>query len=61
MIKEKTGALYELKKDKENHKEELPFRLIDKKQITHDSYIFIFELPKEMILGLPIGQHLAIE
>lgn len=57
----KSGALYELKKDPNNPNEELEFRLIERKQVTHDSFIFTFELPDDLNLGLNLGQHIAIE
>eukprot|EP01024_Parvocaulis_polyphysoides_P026157 TRINITY_DN23869_c0_g1_i5.p1 TRINITY_DN23869_c0_g1~~TRINITY_DN23869_c0_g1_i5.p1 ORF type:complete len:276 (+),score=23.82 TRINITY_DN23869_c0_g1_i5:50-877(+) len=37
-----------------------PLTLIDKKQLSHNSYRFRFILPKpDMRLGLPIGQHIS--
>ena len=37
------------------------FPLIQKKQLSHDSYRFILALPtQQSVLGLPIGQHIAI-
>ena len=38
-----------------------PLRLIDKKELSHDTRRFRFELPSsEHILGLPIGQHVYL-
>ena len=35
------------------------FKLIDKQILSHDVRLFRFELPKDTILGLPIGQHIS--
>ena len=35
-------------------------KLMEKNQINHNSFIFKCELPKDKILGLPVGQHIRI-
>jgi hypothetical protein len=60
-LKENEGALYQLKKNPENPKEILEFKLIGVKEITHDTKIFTFELPEDMCLGLNVGNHIAIQ
>ncbi len=59
-LPEGKGALYELKKNPNDAKEIISFKLTEKKQITSDTYIFVFSLPEEMYLGLNIGNHVAI-
>ena len=61
ILPEKTGALYELKKDKDDLHELISFKLVEKIQITHDTFIFRFSLPENMYLGLNIGNHISIE
>jgi NAD(P)H-flavin reductase len=34
---------------------------LSKKEITHDTKIFTFELPEDMCLGLNVGNHIAIQ
>ena len=53
--------MYELKNDKSDLQEVIEFKYIAKKQITHDTFIYTYEIPKDLTLGLNIGQHLAIE
>lgn len=60
-LPELSGAIHALKRDPHDKSETIPFKLIHKKQITHDSFIFTFELPHNMYLGIDLGQHLAIE
>lgn len=60
-LPDNTGALYELKKNPDDGDELIPFKLIKKTQITHDTYIFTFQLPENMYLGLHLGHHIAIE
>ncbi len=60
-LPENTGALYQLKKDPNDKDETLEFKYIKKEQVTHDTFIFTFELPENMNLGLNLGQHVAIE
>ena len=37
------------------------FSLVEKKQLSHDAYRFVLALPTpQSVLGLPIGQHIAI-
>jgi hypothetical protein len=49
-----------LRKDPNNIKEPIPFKLIRVKDNTHDSKIYTFEIPDDMILGLNIGHHIAL-
>jgi hypothetical protein len=56
-----TGALYELRKNPEDTKELVAFKLISKTQITHDTFIFTFQLPENKYLGINIGHHVIIE
>ena len=61
MLTENTGALHELKINPNNIKELIPFVLSSKQQITHDSFIFTFDIPNNLYLGLNIGNHIAIQ
>ena len=39
-----------------------PFTLIEKKEISHDTRLFIFALQTPTTrLGLPIGQHISLQ
>lgn len=38
-----------------------PIKLLSKEQLSHDVYLFRFELPTNTILGLPIGQHISFK
>jgi NAD(P)H-flavin reductase len=49
-----------MKKDPTDKDELLEFKLVKKTQITHDTYIYTFEIPDDLTLGLNVGQHLAI-
>ena len=60
ILKEKEGALFALKKNPEDSKELIPFKLTNVTDNTHDSKIFTFEIPDDMILGLNIGHHIAL-
>lgn len=57
----KKGALYEMKKNPDDMNEVIKFKFIEKKQISHDTFIYTYELPEGMNLGLNLGQHIAIE
>ena len=48
-IDENTGALFQLKKDSEDR---LSFRLIEKKQISPDTFIYAYEIPENYTLVL---------
>ena len=61
MINEKNSALVQLKKDPSNMNEVLEFKFINKKQISPDTFIYSYELPNDLNLGLNLGQHIAIE
>lgn len=37
------------------------FKLIEKQILSHDVRLFRFELPKNVTLGLPIGQHISFK
>ena len=42
--------------------EVIQLKLIKKIQVSHNSFVFTFELEnKDMYLGLQLGQHIAIE
>jgi hypothetical protein len=41
--------------------EAIEFKYIDKVQISHDTFIYSYEIPDNMTLGLNLGQHIAIE
>jgi len=56
-----SGAFYELRKNQEETKELVSFKLISKTQITHDTYIFTFQLPENKYLGINVGHHVVIE
>jgi hypothetical protein len=60
-LTDKTGALFELKKNPDDTNEALKLKFIDKKQLTHDTFIYYYEIPENMTLGLNLGQHIAIE
>jgi hypothetical protein len=55
------GALFELKKDANDLNEQIQLKYIQKKEITSDTFVFVYELPKKMHLGLELGKHIAIE
>lgn len=61
ILPQNTGAIYELRKNPEDMKELVAFKLINKKQISHDTYIFTFELPTNKYLGVNVGHHIIIE
>ena len=56
-----SGAIYSLRKNPEDVKELVPFKLISKTQVTHDTFIFTFELPSNNYLGINPGHHVIIE
>jgi len=60
-IKPGTGALYDLKKNKNDKKEIVQFKLILKESISHDVKIFTFEIPNGNVLGLSAGNHVSIK
>lgn len=41
-------------------KQKIPFALIEKEELSHDTRRFRFGLAKNTILGLPIGKHITI-
>ena len=41
--------------------ETIDFKYIKKTQISHDTFIYTYEIPNNLTLGLNLGQHLAIE
>jgi hypothetical protein len=61
ILPENTGALFHKRKNPEDKHELVPFKFIEKKQISHDTFIFILELPEDQYLGINLGQHIAIE
>jgi len=52
--------LFDLKKNKNDKKEIMRFKLILKENISNDVKIFTFELPDDDILGLSAGNHILI-
>merc|ERR1711957_91180 len=60
MINESNSALIQLKKDPSNMSEVLEFKLINKKQISPDTFIYSYEIPNNMNLGLNLGHHIAM-
>jgi hypothetical protein len=60
-LTENEGALHRLKKNPDNPKEILEFKLIRVVDISHDTKLFTFELPDDMNLGLNVGNHIAIQ
>ena len=58
---EKTGALFQLKKNPKDLNEQISVKLIQKKDVSRDSLIYTFELPQDMNLGLDVCKHIAIE
>ena len=55
------GALYQLKKNPLDINEYIEVEYIAKKEITSDTFVFTYMLPKKMHLGLDLGKHIAIE
>jgi hypothetical protein len=41
--------------------EVLEFKYIERNQISHDTFIYVYEIPNGLPLGLNLGQHIAIE
>jgi hypothetical protein len=60
-LSEKKGALYELKKKFDDASEVIEFKYIQKTQISPDTFIYTYEVPNGLPLGLNLGQHIAIE
>jgi NAD(P)H-flavin reductase len=60
-LPENSGALYKLKKDPNDANETLEFKYTECKKISHDTYIYTYEIPDNLPLGLNLGQHIAIE
>ena len=60
-LPENTGALFELKKNPKDMQEVVKLKLIKKVQISHNTFIFSFEIPNNLTLGINVGQHIAIE
>jgi NAD(P)H-flavin reductase len=50
-----------LKKKADDMQEVLEFKYIEKRQISPDTFIYTYEIPDDLNLGLNIGQHIAIE
>jgi hypothetical protein len=50
-----------LKNDTNSIDEVIEFNYIEKKQISPDTFIYTYEIPKNLTLGLNLGQHIAIE
>jgi hypothetical protein len=61
MVPEGSGALQVLKKKPNDPQEVLQFKYIEKRQISPDTFIYTYEIPNNLNLGLNIGQHIAIE
>jgi cytochrome-b5 reductase len=60
-LQDKKGALFELKKNPDDAQEVLEFKYVNKKQISPDTFIFTYEVPDNLSLGLGLGQHIAID
>lgn len=60
-IPENTGALIELKKDPTDMSETIQFKLIEKKTVSHDTFIFVYEIPNNLHLGINVCEHISIE
>lgn len=60
-INEDNSALIKMKKDPKNMSEILEFKFSTKKQISPDTFIYTYDIPNNMNLGLNLGQHIAIE
>jgi hypothetical protein len=50
-----------MKRDPDSIQEAIKFKFINKTQISHDTYVFTYEIPDNLTLGLNLGQHIAIE
>lgn len=60
-IPDNTGALKVLKKNPDDNSETIKFKLIEKKKVSHDTFIFVFEIPDDNYLGINICEHISIE
>jgi hypothetical protein len=60
-LPDKSGALHCLKKNPNDMNEVIGLKYLERKQISPDTIIFIYEIPNELTLGLNLGQHIAIE
>ena len=60
-LPENSGALYKLKINPYDTNEVLEFKYISCKQNSPDTYIYTYEIPDNLTLGLNLGQHIAIE
>lgn len=60
-VSENESALHNLKKDPKDMNEVVKFKYVEKKQISHDTFIYTYEIEKGLCLGLNLGQHIAIE
>lgn len=61
-IPDKKGALFELKKNPTDLSEVVKMKYIEKKQISPNTFIFTYEFSNpELVLGINLGQHIAIE
>jgi hypothetical protein len=47
-IPENSGALQKLKKNAGDMNEVLEFKYIEKKEITHDTFIYVYEIPQNL-------------
>jgi hypothetical protein len=61
ILPEKTGALFYKRKNPDDKHEFVSLKIQDKKQISHDTFIFTLALPDNLYLGINLGQHIAIE
>lgn len=55
------SALTVLKLNKNDPQETLKFKLVNKVQISHDTFVFTFEIPNNLELGINVCQHIALE
>ncbi len=60
-LPDNSGALQKLKRNPSDMQEALELKYIERKEITHDTFVFIYEVPENLTLGLNLGQHVAIE
>lgn len=41
--------------------ETVQFKLIEKKTVSHDTFIFVYEIPNNLYLGINVCEHISIE
>lgn len=60
MLPNNTGAIFTLKKNSSDPSELVEFKLINRTQISPNTFVFKFELPEDEYLGINVGEHIDI-